>query len=159
MAGAESPGRQYFPGMTDLPVPQSDGSALTPAIAELARTLADTFAEGWTRQRPDQMLSVFAEDAVFLETPFSEPLTGLPALRQWASDIPYQQSETTFQVGEVHLVGPWFATEFTLTFRRRKTGEWVDARGALFAETDGTLITELRMYWHRWVGGQETALP
>lgn len=145
--------------MTDLPVPLPEGPASAPPLASLGRTLADTFAEGWTRQRPDLMLSVFAEDAVLLETPFSEPLTGLPALRSWASDIPYQQSETTFAVGEIHVVGPWFATEFTLTFRRRKTGEWVDARGALFAETDGAQITEMRMYWHRWVGGQETALP
>jgi ketosteroid isomerase-like protein len=34
-------------------------------------------------------------------------------------------------------------------FRRRRTGQWVDARGAIFCETDGERITEMRMYWHR----------
>lgn len=125
----------------------------------VARDLADAFASGWSRGRVDVLLGVFAEGAVFLETPFATPLTGLEAIRSWASDIPYAQSETAFTTGEIFVAGPWFSTEFKLVFRRRKSGDWVDARGALFAETDGTKITELRMYWHRWNGGRETSLP
>lgn len=122
-----------------------------------ARDLIDTFARGWSKGRPDVLLSVFHEQAIFLETPFGAPLQGREAIRVWAGDIPYHQTETAFTTGEVFLAGPWFATEFKLVFRRRKTGEWVDARGALFAETDGELVTELRMYWHRWNGGRETS--
>ena len=127
------------------------------AMRVVARALTDQLAEGWSKGRPDLMVGVFAETAVFVETPFSTPLTGVDAIRQWASDIPYYQSEATFSVGEVFTAGPWFSTEFKLVFRRRTTGEWVDARGALFAETDGVRITELRMYWHRWNGGRETS--
>jgi len=47
------------------------------------------------------------------------------------------------------VAGPWFATEFRCTYRRRRTGEWVDARGAMFCETKDDKITEMRMYWHR----------
>ncbi len=121
-----------------------------------ARELTDTFAKGWSRGRVDILCSVFAEDAAFQETPFTEQLRG-EAIRAWASDIPYQQSEVTFTTGEVFMAGPWFSTEFKLTFRRRKSGEWVEARGAMFAETNGERITELRMYWHRWNGGRETS--
>jgi hypothetical protein len=128
------------------------------AMRECARQLADQLAEGWSKGRPDLMAGVFAEQAVFIETPFSTPLTGSDAIRQWAGDIPYYQSEASFSVGEVFVAGPWFSAEFKLVFRRRTTGEWVDARGALFAETDGTKITELRMYWHRWSGGRETSI-
>jgi ketosteroid isomerase-like protein len=35
----------------------------------------------------------------------------------------------------------------------------VDARGAIFCETDDGRITEMRMYWHRWSGGRETSKP
>jgi len=87
-----------------------------------------------------------------------DDVTGSDAIRQWAGDIPYYQSEASFSVGEVFVAGPWFSAEFKLVFRRRTTGEWVDARGALFAETDGGKITELRMYWHRWSGGRETSI-
>ncbi len=125
----------------------------------LGRALADALAKGWSKGRVDDLMAVFSDEAVFRETPFSPPLRGVSEIRRWMSDIPYAQSETTFQTGEIFAAGPWFSAEFTLRFRRRKTGQWVDARGALFAETDGTLITELRMYWHRWDGGRETSLP
>lgn len=121
-----------------------------------SRELVDTFAKGWSRGRVDLLCSVFTEDAVFQETPFTSQIRG-EAIKQWASDIPYQQSEITFTTGEIFVAGPWFSTEFKLTFRRRKTGEWVEARGAMFAETDGERISELRMYWHRWNGGRETS--
>lgn len=138
----------------------SDPTAPEPTeIRAVARALTDTLAKGWEKGRVDLIMTVFNDEAVFVETPFSAPLTGAVAIRQWMSDIPYAQSETTFRTGEVYLAGPWFSTEFTLRFRRRKTGQWVEARGALFAETDGELITELRMYWHRWNGGRETSLP
>jgi ketosteroid isomerase-like protein len=128
------------------------------AARATARALADQLAEGWTNGRPDVMVGVFSDNPVFIETPFSTPLTGVDAIRQWASDIPFYQSEAAFTVGEVFIAGPWFSAEFKLVFRRRTTGEWVDARGAFFAETDGSKITELRMYWHRWNGGRETSV-
>ncbi|MEP6589851.1 MAG: nuclear transport factor 2 family protein [Gemmatimonadota bacterium] len=128
-------------------------------IRAIARQLTDDFAAGWSRGRVDLMMAVFAEGAVLIETPFSTPLTGLEAIRSWASDIPYHQSEVVFTTGEIFVAGPWFSTEFKLVFRRRKSGAWVDARGAFFAETADGRITEMRMYWHRWNGGRETSLP
>ncbi len=127
------------------------------SFAATARSLIDTLAESWNTGRPDDFAAAFHEDAIFLETPFTAPIQGRTAIQAWASDIPYNQSEAKFTTGEAFVVGPWFATEFKLVFRRRTTGQWVDARGALFAETDGALITELRMYWHRWNGGRETS--
>jgi ketosteroid isomerase-like protein len=117
--------------------------------ADHARELLDAFARGWSKAQPDLILQVFNTDATFLETPFAEPLVGSEAIRKYWSEVPYNQSEITVTTGEVFLVGPWFASEFKTVFRRRRTGEWVVARGALFCETDGVRITEMRMYWHR----------
>src|SRR5690606_6598746 len=113
------------------------------------------FSTGWGRARADLMLEVFHGDAVFKETPFAAPITGIDEIRKWAADIPYHQSEIRFTLGEVMVAGPWCSAEFRLVFRRRKTGEWVDARGAMFVETDGQLITEMRMYWHREGRGRD----
>src|SRR5664279_2220625 len=107
----------------------------------LGRQLMDTLASGWNKGLVDTMLAVFSEEAVFIETPFSPPRTGSWAIREWANDIPYYQSDVKFSTGEIYVAGPWFSTEFKLVFRRRTTGEWVEARGAMFAETDGALIT------------------
>ena len=126
-------------------------TSATPPIElrEKARELVDTFAQGWAKSQPDQIISVFNTDAVFVETPFAEPLAGTDAIRRYWSDVPYHQSEITVTTGEIYVAGPWFATEFKSVFRRRRTGDWVEARGAIFCETDGVRISEMRMYWHR----------
>lgn len=120
-----------------------------PADPELGRRLIDRFAEGWTRANVEQIVGVFSDDAVFLETPFSKPTVGIEAIRRWWADVPYHQSEISVTTGEIYRAGPWFATEFKAVFRRRRTGEWVEARGALFCESSAEKITEMRMYWHR----------
>ena len=120
-----------------------------------ARDLIDTFGDGWARQNSDQLLSVFTDDAVFREGPFGKPLEGLEAIRGYWGDLSYHQSKGTFTAGEIFVVGPWFSVEFKCVFRRRRTGEWVDVRGALFCETVDGKVSEMRMYWHRWARGQE----
>jgi ketosteroid isomerase-like protein len=120
-----------------------------------ARELIDSFARGWSKADAELLASVFTEDAVFLETPFVEPIKGVVAIKRYWADVPYHQSEITVTTGEIYVAGPWFSTEFRARFRRRRSGEWVDARGAIFAETTDGKISEMRMYWHRWSGGRE----
>jgi ketosteroid isomerase-like protein len=114
-----------------------------------AGELIDTFARGWSKGQIDLIVSVFNTDATFLETPFSGPLQGTDAIRRYWSDVPVNQSEITVSRGEIYAAGPWFGTEFKAVFRRRRTGEWVEARGAIFCETSDGRISEMRMYWHR----------
>jgi ketosteroid isomerase-like protein len=125
----------------------------------LGRSLIDTFGSGWSKGSVELLVTVFTPNAVFVETPFSEPVRGLDAIRRWWLDVPYSQSEITSTSGEIYAAGPWFSTEFKCVFRRKRTGEWVDARGAIFCETENGLISEMRMYWHRWNGGRETSKP
>lgn len=118
-------------------------------MSEVYRPLIDTFGQGWERGDADLIASVFAPDAVFLETPFSGKQAGAAAIRAYWKDVPTNQAEVSFRSGEIYVAGPWFATEFRCTYRRRRTGEWVDARGAIFCETKDGKISEMRMYWHR----------
>ncbi len=120
-----------------------------PDIRSLGRELIDRFAEGWSRADIDTIMSVFHDEAVFIETPFSKPAVGKDAIRRWWIDVPYYQSEVRVTTGEIFGAGPWFSTEFKAIFRRRRTGERVDARGAIFCETGEEKVTEMRMYWHR----------
>lgn len=122
---------------------------------EAYRRLIDAFGEGWEKGDVDGICAVFTPDAVFVETPFSQKEVGIEAIRAYWQDLPMTQADTSFRSGEVYEAGPWFATEFRCTFRRRRTGEWVDARGAIFCETKDARISEMRMYWHRFAGGRE----
>lgn len=119
------------------------------ATRALGRTLMDEFGRGWSKGKVDVLVGVFTLDAVFIETPFSEPLRGIDAVKGYWAEVPLNQSEVTFTAGEIYAAGPWFSTEFRCIFRRRRTGEWVDARGAIFCETVHDKISEMRMYWHR----------
>lgn len=119
------------------------------ATRALGRTLMDEFGRGWSKGKVDVLVGVFTLDAVFIETPFSEPLRGIDAVKGYWAEVPLNQSEVTFTAGEIYAAGPWFSTEFRCVFRRRRTGEWVDARGAIFCETVHDKISEMRMYWHR----------
>src|SRR5918994_4992013 len=85
----------------------------------LGRTRIDTFGQGWERGNLDLLISVYAEDVVFVETPFSNSLKGIEEVRRYWADTPYHQSEVTFTSGEIYSAGPWFATEFRGRFRRR----------------------------------------
>jgi len=124
-------------------------------MSDSLRTLIDTFGKGWERGDVEAVASVFSGDAVFIETPFSQPDRGIAAIRMYWKDIPLHQAEVQFSSGEIYVAGPWFATEFRCMFRRRRTGEQVDARGAIFCETKDGKISEMRMYWHRYAGGKE----
>lgn len=115
----------------------------------LGRALIDAFGKAWEKAKVDAMLEVFTPGAAFLESPFAAPITGIDGIRGYWQDVPYHQSEITFSSGEIYAAGPWFSTEFKVVYRRRRTGEWVDARGAIFCETDGEKISEMRMYWIR----------
>jgi len=103
----------------------------------------------WTQGKTDEIAEIFTEAAVFSPSPFDAPLRGREAIAEYWQDTPLEQADVKFRFGEIFVAGPWFATEFRCTFRRRRTGKPVDVRGALFCETAEERISEMRMYWHR----------
>lgn len=119
----------------------------------------ETFGRGWEQGDIDLLLSVFTPDAVYLETPFSREDKGTAAIRKAWEGVRLSHADVAFRCGEIYVAGPWFAVEFRCTFRRRRTGEPVDARGAMFCETAGDKISEMRMYWHRFSGKRDTSVP
>src|SRR5438034_8242369 len=92
-------------------------------MSEAYRALLEAFGRGWERGDVDAIASVFAPDAAFLATPFSDKSVGIDAIRDYWKDVPLNQAEVTFRSGELYEAGPWFATEFRCTYRRRRTGD------------------------------------
>ncbi|HEX9727533.1 MAG TPA: nuclear transport factor 2 family protein [Gemmatimonadales bacterium] len=113
--------------------------------------LIQQFGKGWEKGDTAAMVDLYTENAAFYPTPFDPPASGHEAIRAYWKDIPKEQAEIAFRFGEVFVAGPWFSVEFRCTFRRRRTGEPVDLKGALFCETIGDKFSEMRMYWHRAV--------
>jgi len=111
--------------------------------------LVERFGKGWERGQPDEMSNVFTEDGLFVPSPFDAPIRGGSAIAEYWKNVPFEQAEISFRFGEIFVAGPWFSTEIKCTFRRRRTGQRVDLRGALFCETTDGKIAEMRMYWQR----------
>jgi len=111
--------------------------------------LIDEFGKGWEEGKSDLIAEVFTDDAVFSPDPFANPLRGREAIAEYWKDIPREQAEISFKSGEIFVAGPWFSVEFRCRFRRRRSGEWMDVRGAFYCETGEGRISEIRMYWHR----------
>ncbi len=114
--------------------------------------LVQQFGNGWEKGSAKHMAEVFAEEATFLPDPWGPPVKGSTAIEGYWENIPLEQSEIAFRFGEIYAAGPWFATEFRCTFRRRRTGEKVDVRGSMFCETLDGRISEMRLYWDRRTG-------
>ncbi len=115
------------------------------------RALLDQFADGWNKGDPGRIADAFLPDGVFQPGPFETPLKGRQAILDYWRDVPLAQSDVAFRYGELFVAGPWFSTEFRCTYQRRRTGERVDVKGALFCETKDGKIAELRMLWERRV--------
>lgn len=120
----------------------------TPTVSEF-RSLLDQFGQGWNGGEPARIAEVFLPEGVFQPGPFEPPLKGRPAILEYWRDVPLAQTEVSFRYGELYVAGPWFAAEFRCTYTRRRTGERVDVRGALFCETKDGKVAEMRMYWER----------
>jgi hypothetical protein len=123
----------------------------TPSRGAEFDALIARFGQGWQQGKPELIAEIFTEDAVFVPGPFEAPVRGREAIRLYWRDVPLEQAEIAFRHGEIFLAGPWFATEYKCTFRRRRTGEAVTVKGALFCETAEGGISEMRMYWERSV--------
>lgn len=111
--------------------------------------MIERFGAAWEQGSPDEIAEIFSDDAVFLPSPFDAPIRGKTAIAAYWKDTPTEQAEISFRFGEIFAAGPWFSTEYKCTFRRRRTGQMIDVRGALFCETGDGKIAEMRMYWHR----------
>jgi hypothetical protein len=128
--------------MTDLP---------TASAGERYSALLQRFGTGWEKGDADLIVDLFTPDGTFISGPFDPPARGREAIRAYWREAPLEQAEVSFRFGEIFVAGPWFATEFKCSFRRRRTGEKVVVKGALFCETAADLLSEVRMYWDRTV--------
>ncbi len=126
---------------------------MTTEVRNQYQALLHDFGDGWSTGDATKIGALFAEDGIFLPDPFGAEIRGREAIEAYWKDVPHEQSEIEFRSGEVHSVGPWFSVEFKCTFRRRRSGEPLDVRGAIFCETADGVISEMRMYYHREVGG------
>jgi uncharacterized protein (TIGR02246 family) len=112
------------------------------------------YKQAWEERDPEAAARLFTRDAVYVERPFAEPMTGREAIRRyWANGPQTAQRDVQFRfevvaVKEAEGVARWWA-EFT----RVPSGKQVELDGifrCFFRPGSGQWPCErLEEWWHR----------
>ena len=64
---------------------------------ESLKSWLDAYGRGWETRDPEAVIKLFTEDATYQETPFSEPMRGRQAIREyWAEKVARSQEQVSF---------------------------------------------------------------
>lgn len=114
-------------------------------------TWLDRYGNAWREGDAEVLGELFHEDAVYRETPYDEPMHGLPAIRAyWTAGAAEGQKEVRFtaevlSTGDSEGIAHWSAR-----FTRKHSGAEVELDGILRARFDREgRCTAFDEWWHR----------
>lgn len=110
------------------------------------RAWLDEYATAWETGDADAAAALFAADATYHETPFTEPLEGRGAIREYWAEATATQDETACETAVEALGRDHGLARFRASFVRR--GNAVEIDGLLQARFLGRDCVELREWWH-----------
>jgi uncharacterized protein (TIGR02246 family) len=118
---------------------------------ESLRGWLDSYRSAWEERDPDAVIRLFAEDATYQETPFSQPMRGREAIRQyWSRAVVAYQEAIQFgyevlAITEVSAIAHWWASFVRIS---SKTQVSLDGVFVLAFDKSGR-CQELREWWVR----------
>lgn len=114
----------------------------------------EAYAEAWRACDADAAAALFAEDAVYWDTPCGEPNVGREGVRRYWREATGRQSEIELVLGEPLVTPTGTAVEWWVTLRL--DGELLTVPGCLLLRFDGDgRCVELREYWNATPGRHE----
>jgi ketosteroid isomerase-like protein len=119
--------------------------------SESLRAWLESYRMAWETRDPDLVVTLFAQDATYQETPFTEPMRGREDIRRyWTRAVVSYQEQIRFgyeilAVTEVSSVAHWWASFVRIS---SKTPVCLDGVFLLAFDETG-LCRELREWWVR----------
>lgn len=121
-----------------------------------AETWLRRYGEAWMKADPALAASLFSDDCLYYETPYSEPAAGQAGVRQYWQAVPDAQRDVRFDYTLLDVEGDRVIAHWTASFERAASGTAVRLDGMFLLEfIDGGQCRLLREWWHR----SETAAP
>jgi len=118
---------------------------------ESLRAWLESYRLAWEGRDAEAVIRLFAEDATYQETPFSQPMRGREAIRQyWSRAVVTYQEQVRFAyevlaITEVSAIAHWRAS-----FVRVSSKTQVNLDGVFLLTFDmAGLCRELREWWVR----------
>jgi len=118
---------------------------------ESIRAWLDRYRSAWQERDPEAVIRLFAEDATYQETPFSQPMRGREAIQQyWSRAVVAYQEQIRFgyevlAITEVSAIAHWWASFVRIS---SKTQVSLDGLFVLAFDNSGR-CQKLREWWVR----------
>jgi ketosteroid isomerase-like protein len=94
------------------------------------------FKQAWEGRDPDAMLELFGDDAEYRIDPFTEPMTGLNAIREHWNGVVAAQDHIEFDAERVWVSGRTVLGSWHVALTERATADRVRVRGFSTVELD-----------------------
>jgi hypothetical protein len=109
------------------------------------------YGRAWETGDPSAVVTLFAADAAYHETPFDEPMVGTEAIRQyWSEGAGLSQRDVRFGFTTLATTDRTGIAHWRASFTRVPSGVGVELDGVLAAEFDGEGRRRVfREWWHR----------
>jgi uncharacterized protein (TIGR02246 family) len=118
-------------------------------------TWLKAYGRAWETRDPESVAALFTEDATYQETPFTEPLRGRAAIREyWLKVVVERQKQIQFgfkvlAIQESLAFARWWCSFFSLP-----AGKRISLDGIFVLDfNDHGLCRELSEWWMRKEGG------
>jgi ketosteroid isomerase-like protein len=115
----------------------------------LRKRIMETYGRAWETRDADLVLSVFTEDATYQENPFSEPMAGHGAIRNYWEQATGPHRDVKFHWEHTGSSGKLHFIEWACTFTRPDVKGRIELRGIMLIELRGERIFRFREYWVR----------
>jgi ketosteroid isomerase-like protein len=128
------------------PFAAADAQALDRAALE---SWLERYGAAWEARDAGAAGDIFAEDALYQETPFEEPHKGRAGIREYWSRVTADQRDIDFRFDVVPVTANTGVARWSAKFRLESTGDTLELDGVFVLEfaADG-LCTSLREWWH-----------
>lgn len=108
-----------------------------------------TYGRAWESRDAELVLTLFTDDASYQESPWSQPMVGKDAIRQYWLPVTSTQREIHFELGDVHICHDRVYAEWRCRYLRTTSGKPFELRGILILELRDGRIARLHEYWLR----------
>lgn len=109
----------------------------------------DHLGKAWVMRDPEKAAGLCAENVLYYEDPFQDPLKGRAAVRKIWEEVPKTQKDIHFSSDVIAVAGQTGIAHWSASYTKISNGNRVALDGIFFVTLDGKgLCKEFRMWWN-----------
>jgi ketosteroid isomerase-like protein len=116
---------------------------------EIVKEVLKIYSKAWMNKDPEEIITIFTEDATYHERAFEEPHKGHEEIKKYWRDIVIgEQTEIEFELLNLYIEGDTAIAEWKAKFHKNNSQKKKVIKEVAILEFEGNKIKSLREYWH-----------